>query len=87
MSSTVVPLGHQPVATQDLRESVAAANRVRRSIVFGLAALQGDDLYGLHNNRFLAGAEYVARANLQDAQDFRLCSSALTASDIATLAV
>lgn len=29
---------------------------------------QGDDLYGLHNNRFLAGAEYVARSNLKDAQ-------------------
>jgi hypothetical protein len=29
---------------------------------------QGDDLYGLHNNRFLAAAEYVARSNLKDAQ-------------------
>lgn len=28
---------------------------------------QGDDLYGLWNNRFLAGAEYVAKANLNDA--------------------
>jgi len=27
---------------------------------------QGDDLYGLHNNRFLAAAEYVARSNLRD---------------------
>ena len=27
---------------------------------------QGDDLYGLHNNRFLAAAEYVARSNLLD---------------------
>jgi hypothetical protein len=29
---------------------------------------QGDDLYGLWNNRFLAGAEFVAKANLNDAQ-------------------
>ena len=29
---------------------------------------QGDDLYGLWNNRFLAGAEYVAKSNLNDAQ-------------------
>jgi len=28
---------------------------------------QGDDLYGYANNRFLAGAEYVAKSNLQDA--------------------
>lgn len=27
---------------------------------------QGDDLYGLHDNRFLAAAEYVARSNLLD---------------------
>jgi hypothetical protein len=27
---------------------------------------QGDDLYGLYNNRFLSAAEYVARCNLQD---------------------
>jgi hypothetical protein len=27
---------------------------------------QGDDLYGLWNNRFLAGAEYVAKSNLPD---------------------
>lgn len=27
---------------------------------------QGDDLYGLWNNRFLAGAEYVAKSNLND---------------------
>jgi len=27
---------------------------------------QGDDLYGLYNNRFLAAAEYVARSNLHD---------------------
>lgn len=27
---------------------------------------QGDDLYGVHNNRFLAAAEYVARSNLLD---------------------
>ena len=29
---------------------------------------QGDDLYGYDNNRFLAGAEYVARSNWTDAQ-------------------
>ena len=28
---------------------------------------QGDDMYGYDNNRFLAGAEYVAKANLTDA--------------------
>jgi hypothetical protein len=28
---------------------------------------QGDDFYGLDNNRFLAGAEYVAKSNLADA--------------------
>jgi hypothetical protein len=28
---------------------------------------QGDDLYGYSNNRFLAGAEYAAKTNLQDA--------------------
>jgi len=28
---------------------------------------QGDDLYGHENNRFLAGAEYVAKSNLKDA--------------------
>lgn len=28
---------------------------------------QGEDLYGYANNRFLAGAEYVAKSNLQDA--------------------
>lgn len=40
----------------------------------GLAAVfcemawnQGDDLYGYENNRFLAGAEYVAKSNLRDA--------------------
>ena len=27
---------------------------------------QGDDLYGLYNNRFLSAAEYVARSNLLD---------------------
>lgn len=27
---------------------------------------QGDDVYGYENNRFLAGAEYVAKSNLQD---------------------
>ena len=27
---------------------------------------QGDDLYGMYNNRFLAAAEYVARSNLLD---------------------
>ena len=27
---------------------------------------QGEDLYGLWNNRFLAGAEYVAKSNLND---------------------
>jgi len=32
-----------------------------------MAWSQGDDLYGYANNRFLAGAEYVARSNLQDA--------------------
>jgi hypothetical protein len=31
-----------------------------------MAWRQGDDLYGLYNNRFLAGAEYVARSNLKD---------------------
>jgi hypothetical protein len=30
---------------------------------------QGDDLYGYDNNRFLAGAEYVAKSNLADAND------------------
>lgn len=28
---------------------------------------QGDDVYGYENNRFLAGAEYVAKSNLRDA--------------------
>jgi len=28
---------------------------------------QGDDIYGYDNNRYLAGAEYVAKSNLQDA--------------------
>ena len=28
---------------------------------------QGEDLYGYANNRFLSGAEYVAKSNLQDA--------------------
>jgi hypothetical protein len=28
---------------------------------------QGDDMYGYDNNRFLAGAEYVAKSNLTDA--------------------
>lgn len=28
---------------------------------------QGDDMYGYDNNRFLAGAEYVAKSNLRDA--------------------
>jgi hypothetical protein len=28
---------------------------------------QGDDLYGYDNNRFLSGAEYVAKSNLRDA--------------------
>ncbi|AGU47882.1 alginate lyase-like protein [Variovorax paradoxus B4] len=27
---------------------------------------QGDDIYGYENNRFLAGAEYVAKSNLRD---------------------
>jgi hypothetical protein len=31
-----------------------------------MAWSQGDDLYGMHNNRFLAAAEYVARSNLLD---------------------
>ncbi|WP_439894303.1 LamG-like jellyroll fold domain-containing protein (plasmid) [Ralstonia sp. 25C] len=31
-----------------------------------IAWKQGDDLYGLYNNRFLAAAEYVARSNLVD---------------------
>lgn len=32
---------------------------------------QGDDIYGYENNRFLAGAEYVAKSNLRDgAGDF-----------------
>jgi hypothetical protein len=30
---------------------------------------QGDDLYGYDNNRFLAGAEYVAKSNLADANN------------------
>ena len=34
--------------------------------VMEMAWNQGDDLYGLYNNRFLAAAEYVARTNLQD---------------------
>uniref|UniRef100_UPI00112A26C7 LamG-like jellyroll fold domain-containing protein n=1 Tax=Methylibium rhizosphaerae TaxID=2570323 RepID=UPI00112A26C7 len=34
--------------------------------VMEMAWNQGDDLYGLYNNRFLSGAEYVARTNLQD---------------------
>lgn len=32
-----------------------------------MAYHQGDDLYGYSNNRFLAGAEYVAKSNLKDA--------------------
>lgn len=32
---------------------------------------QGDDLYGYDNNRFLAGAEYVAKFNLGNAVPFR----------------
>jgi heme/copper-type cytochrome/quinol oxidase subunit 3 len=35
-------------------------------VLLEMAWNQGDDLYGLHNNRFLAGAEYVARSNLND---------------------
>lgn len=35
-------------------------------VMLEMAWNQGDDLYGLHNNRFLAGAEYVARSNLKD---------------------
>ncbi|HEY8880689.1 MAG TPA: LamG-like jellyroll fold domain-containing protein [Roseateles sp.] len=34
--------------------------------VMEMAWNQGDDLYGLYNNRFLAAAEYVARSNLLD---------------------
>lgn len=34
--------------------------------VLEVAWNQGDDLYGLYNNRFLAAAEYVARSNLKD---------------------
>lgn len=30
---------------------------------------QGDDMYGLNNNRLLAGAEYVAKSNLRDASN------------------
>ncbi|MCV9878377.1 LamG-like jellyroll fold domain-containing protein [Brenneria izbisi] len=30
---------------------------------------QGDDMYGYDNNRFLAGAEYVAKSNLKDKND------------------
>ncbi|MCR6478159.1 alginate lyase family protein [Variovorax sp. ZS18.2.2] len=30
---------------------------------------QGDDIYGYENNRFLAGAEYVAKSNLRDGSD------------------
>ncbi|XHS76317.1 LamG-like jellyroll fold domain-containing protein [Burkholderiaceae bacterium UC74_6] len=35
--------------------------------LFEMAWNQGDDLYGQDDNRFLAGAEYVAKANLKDA--------------------
>lgn len=35
-------------------------------VMLEMAWNQGDDLYGLYNNRFLAGAEYVARSNLKD---------------------
>ena len=38
-------------------------------VLLEMAWNQGDDLYGLHNNRFLAAAEYVARSNLKDAND------------------
>ncbi|WP_341679351.1 LamG-like jellyroll fold domain-containing protein [Niveibacterium sp. SC-1] len=31
-----------------------------------MAWSQGDDLYGYENNRFLSGAEYVAKSNLKD---------------------
>ena len=34
--------------------------------VLEMAWNQGDDLYGMYNNRFLAAAEYVARSNLLD---------------------
>ncbi len=34
--------------------------------VMEMAWNQGDDLYGLYNNRFLSAAEYVARSNLLD---------------------
>jgi hypothetical protein len=37
------------------------------SMLSEMAWNQGDDLYGLWNNRLLAGAEYVAKANLNDA--------------------
>jgi hypothetical protein len=36
------------------------------ALVCEMAWNQGDDLYGYWNNRFLAGAEYVAQANLRD---------------------
>lgn len=35
-------------------------------VLLEMAWNQGDDLYALHNNRFLAAAEYVARCNLKD---------------------
>jgi hypothetical protein len=41
------------------------------SMLSEMAWNQGDDLYGLWNNRLLAGAEYVAKANLSDAAGVR----------------
>lgn len=41
------------------------------SMLSEMAWNQGDDLYGLWNNRLLAGAEYVAKANLSDASGVR----------------
>lgn len=37
------------------------------ALICELAWQQGDDLYGYRNNRFLAGAEYVAKCQLTDA--------------------
>jgi len=41
------------------------------SLMCEMAWNQGDDLYGLWNNRLLAGAEYIAKANLKDSQGVR----------------
>jgi Concanavalin A-like lectin/glucanases superfamily/Alginate lyase len=41
------------------------------SLLCEMAWNQGDDFYSLWNNRLLAGAEYMAKANLRDAQGVR----------------